>query len=112
MKIAIPTSDGLLDPHFGHCRSFTLFDMEPGSDRVLHCEVVEAPPHEPGLLPKWLSEKGVTRVVAGGMGERAIQIFSQFGVSVEVGAPRVPPEEALKMALSGSLAGGKNVCDH
>ncbi|MCK7542001.1 MAG: hypothetical protein MZV63_69485 [Marinilabiliales bacterium] len=33
-------------------------------------------PHEPGLLPGWLAEKGVTDVIAGGMGQRAIGLFN------------------------------------
>ena len=31
MRIAIPVSEGKLDPHFGHCRQFALVDV----DRVL-----------------------------------------------------------------------------
>ena len=56
-KIAIPTSDGLLDAHFGHCSQFALVEVEDGEIR--HIVYMDAPPHQPGLLPNWLSEKGV-----------------------------------------------------
>ena len=43
-----------------------LIDLEEGI--VLTEDKVVPPPHEPGLLPKWLAEKGATDIIAGGMG--------------------------------------------
>lgn len=34
-------------------------------------------PHEPGFLPVWLALQGVTHIIAGGMGQRAISLFNQ-----------------------------------
>ena len=84
--IAVPSSNGLLDEHFGHCHQFALLSVE--NDRIISESLIDAPPHEPGLLPKFLAEKGVTDVIAGGMGNRAIQLFNQHQVNVFVGAPK------------------------
>ena len=36
------------------------------------------PPHEPGILPKWIAQNGVTDVIVGGVGDRAIKILQHF----------------------------------
>ena len=109
-KIAVPTSDGVLDPHFGHCRQFALVEVE--GDDIKGVTYLDAPPHQPGLLPGWLAERGATDIIAGGMGQRAIQLFNQQGVNVFVGAPIMAPEKAVEGFLNGSLAFSANYCDH
>jgi len=108
---AIPTENGLLCAHFGHCEEFTLVEAGDGGEPVIN-EVCDAPPHEPGLLPRWLADKGVNTVIAGGMGERAQQIFAENGVKVLCGAPPLEPLQVVKHYLEGSLELGDNVCDH
>ena len=108
--IAIPTSDGLLDAHFGHCRQFTLIEVE--DDMMMGVTVIDAPPHQPGLLPPWLAERGVTDVIAGGMGQRAIQLFNQYGINVFVGAPLLSPQELVKGFLENTITFAANYCDH
>lgn len=108
---AIPTENGILCAHFGHCEEFTVIEAGDGKQPEIR-EVLEAPPHEPGLLPRWLSEKGVTTVIAGGMGTRAQQIFAESGVTVLCGAPAIEPLEVVKRYMSGTLELGGNVCDH
>jgi predicted Fe-Mo cluster-binding NifX family protein len=109
-KIAIPTSNGLLDAHFGHCRQFALVDVENGEIRQV--VYLDAPPHQPGLLPSWLAERGSTDVIAGGMGQRAIQIFNENGINVFVGAPILTPEELVQGYLDHTLSFSANYCDH
>ena len=70
------------------------------------------PPHEPGVLPKWLQEQEVGLVIAGGMGQRAQQLFAEKGIRVVVGAPVESPETLVTQYLAGTLATGENVCDH
>ncbi len=73
---------------------------------------MQAPEHEPGLLPRWLAQKGVGVVIAGGMGRRAMGLFAESGIEVAVGAPAEAPEELARQFLAGSLVTGDNVCDH
>ncbi|MCK5137466.1 MAG: NifB/NifX family molybdenum-iron cluster-binding protein [Bacteroidales bacterium] len=108
--IAIPSSNGLLDEHFGHCRQFALLSVE--DNKIESKSLIDAPPHEPGLLPKYLAEKGVTDVIAGGMGNRAIQLFNQHNVNVFVGAPKLSPEEITEGFLNKTLQFSTNYCDH
>ncbi len=112
MKIAIPLANGKLSMHFGHCEQFALLDVDPASRQIVKREDVVPPPHEPGLLPPWLADRGATVIIAGGMGQRAQALFSQAGIQVLVGAPADTPENVAASYLSGTLKSGVNVCDH
>jgi predicted Fe-Mo cluster-binding NifX family protein len=109
-KIAIPTSEGKLDGHFGHCKQFAMVEIE--NQNITRITYLDAPPHQPGLLPRWLSERGATDVIAGGMGQRAIQLFNDRGVNVFVGAPVLSPEELTNGFLTETLDFSANYCDH
>ena len=112
MKIAVPVAEGRLSLHFGHCAEFALIDVDMDAKKVLGAETLPAPPHQPGLLPKWLAERGANMVIAGGMGMRAQQIFQQHGIDVIVGAPSDTPQAVVESWLQGSLEAGQNLCDH
>lgn len=110
-KIAIPVDEaGILDGHFGHCKFFILLDVE--NDVIVKEEKVVPPPHEPGLLPKWLADRGVTDIISGGMGERAIELFNARGVNAFVGAPKLSAMFLAEGYLSGKLEFTANYCDH
>ena len=112
MRFAIPLADGKLAVHFGHCASFALLDVAPDGKAIMMREDVEAPPHQPGLLPPWLAERGVKRIIAGGMGQRAQALFAEHGIEVIVGAPVEAPEKLVERCLAGTLSVGDNACDH
>ena len=112
MRIAIPVSENKLDPHFGHCGSFALIDVDQAAKEIVTISTVDAPPHEPGLLPAWLAEQGANLVLAGGMGGRAIQLCADRGVEVIVGAPALDPETLVRSYLNGEIGKGSNACDH
>lgn len=110
MKIAIPLAEGKLTMHFGHCASFALMDIDPDEKKILKREDVAAPPHQPGLLPPWLAERGATLIIAGGMGQHAQTLFSQHGIEVIVGAPVETPEQLVAAYLAGIMQTGANAC--
>ncbi|MBM4093014.1 MAG: ATPase [Planctomycetes bacterium] len=112
MKIAIPLADGRLCMHFGHCEQFALVDVDEAARESQRAVLLTPPAHEPGLLPRWLHEQGADVVIAGGMGQRAQQLFAQNGIRVLVGAPADTPEELVSAYLAGTLKNGQNVCDH
>ena len=112
MKIAVPVANGLLNAHFGHCQSFALIEVDKETSRILGRNDIPAPPHEPGLLPRFLGEQGVDLIIAGGMGMQAQNLFSARGIEVIVGAPCLAPEDLVASYLSGALVSGDNVCDH
>lgn len=112
MKIAIPTANDQLAMHFGHCETFALITVDPEKKSITTQETIEAPPHEPGLLPGWLAQRDIKLVIAGGMGNRAQELFRAQGIEVIVGAPAKKSAELALIYLQGELTPGTNLCDH
>ena len=112
MKIAIPVAAGKLAMHFGHCEQFALVEVDDGDKTVTGTTYLTPPVHEPGVLPRWLHEQGADVIIAGGMGQRAQNLFSENGIKVVVGAPTGKPEDVVSAYLAGTLEVGQNVCDH
>jgi Mrp family chromosome partitioning ATPase/predicted Fe-Mo cluster-binding NifX family protein len=108
--LAIPVSEGKLASHFGHCENFALIETENGE--IKSTEMRTPPPHEPGIIPRWLHDQGADVIIAGGMGERAKQLLSENGIEVVVGAPMDSPESIVNRYLTNTLVLGENVCDH
>lgn len=110
-KIAVPVDyNNILDAHFGHCKFFLLMQVEEGN--IITEEKLRPPPHEPGVLPKWLAEKGVTDILAGGMGQKAIQVFNQYRVNVFVGVPQLCAKDLVDGFLNETISFSANYCDH
>ena len=112
IRVAVPLADGRLAAHFGHCEHFCFFDVDPMGKKILKREDIDAPPHQPGLLPPWMAEHGVTLIIAGGMGQRALGLFARLGIQVLVGAPVETPERLVSEYLAGTLQLDENICDH
>ncbi len=112
IKVAIPVAEGKLCNHFGHCEQFAFVYANQKEKKIKRVEYLDPPPHEPGVIPRWVSEQGANLVIAGGMGQRAQELFNQQGVKVIVGARGERPEDIVKAYLNGTLDIGENVCDH
>lgn len=112
MKIAIPLTGGKLSAHFGHCQEFAIIDADPDAKTIQVRDNVTPPPHEPGLYPAWLAERGATHIIAGGMGQKAQELFAQNKITVVTGAPADDPEAIVGLFLHGHLVTGANSCDH
>ena len=109
-KIAIPLENGRLCAHFGHCQQFSIVDVD--NNAIVSETRVTPPPHEPGLLPAWLAEKGVSHINAGGMGQRALALFKNQNIQVYVGAGSEDPVELVNDWIKLTLSSGSNACDH
>jgi ATP-binding protein involved in chromosome partitioning len=109
-KIAIPLAEGRLCNHFGHCKQFAVIRVKEGL--IDGKEFHTPPPHEPGVLPRWLGGLGVNLIIAGGMGQRALNLFTENGIKVITGSPSHEPETLVQVYLAGTLVSGPNVCDH
>ncbi len=110
MKIAVPLAEGKLTAHFGHCQELALIEVE--ENKIKNKKMLTPPPHEPGVLPRWLGQLGANVIIAGGMGQRAISLFSENNIKVVTGAPAVEPESLVNSYLNGTLVTKDNVCDH
>lgn len=112
MKIAVPVDDGRVSAHFGHCPTFELYEVDEATKTALSKVTLAAPPHEPGLLPRWLNERGANVIITGGMGPRARGLFTEHGIRVVVGIPAEPVDKVVAAYLAGALQAGANLCDH
>lgn len=108
--IAIPIENGVLCAHFGHCEQFAIVEVE--NDAIINIRALTPPEHVPGLYPRWVAEFGVTDVIAGGMGQKAIDLFNQQNINVFAGAPVKNPSELVSDFLAGNLSLQANYCDH
>ncbi|MCK5884295.1 MAG: NifB/NifX family molybdenum-iron cluster-binding protein [Bacteriovoracaceae bacterium] len=112
MKIAMPLADNKLCMHFGHCEVFRFFKIDEDTKSIIENVDITPPPHEPGLLPKWVGEQGGNIVLAGGMGHKAKTLFTAQGIQVITGVDEIDPEKAVTDYLNGTLTSGPNACDH
>ncbi|HPG40963.1 MAG TPA: iron-sulfur cluster carrier protein MrpORP [bacterium] len=111
-RYGIPVTDGKLCQHFGHSDKFALIDYDLEQNKIIKTEIKNPPPHEPGILPKWLHEQGVHVIIAGGMGERAKNLFIDAGIEVFIGAAVDTPENLVCAHVKKELIAGENMCDH
>ncbi|MFC1853530.1 iron-sulfur cluster carrier protein MrpORP [candidate division CSSED10-310 bacterium] len=112
INIAIPLVENRLSAHFGHCNEFLIAKVDRASGDILKRKLVPAPPHEPGMLPSWLHDQGAQVIIAGGMGQRAQQLFQQKGLTVVVGAESREPDVIIRDYINETLTLGENLCDH
>jgi len=109
-KIAIPTINNCLCQHFGHCEKFAIIEIE--ENKISKETYITPPPHEPGVLPGWLATMGVTHIIAGGMGQRAISLFNQQNIQVITGVQEKPVKVLADEFINNKLMTGVNSCDH
>jgi len=110
IKFAIPTLNGQLTAHFGHCEKFAIVNVE--DNKVINEEMIEPPVHQPGVYPKFLSEQGVNVIIAGGMGQKAQDLFAQNNIEVHMGVDAGSATELVEQYLNNQLQTGANLCDH
>jgi len=103
--------DGQISQHFGRCPYYLLVEVE-GSE-IKKTDAVDNPyydDHIPGMVPKFINEQGANVMVAGGMGPRAIDMFSNFGIEVVTGAVG-NTGNVLQAYLKGEIS-GVEPCKH
>ena len=101
MKFAVPVDHGKLSEKFGQAAQFAILEVRDGS--VGARQLLPTPPHEPGGIPEWLDDLGVTHVIAGSLGEKAQKLLTHKGMEVIAGAPLEAPEELVAKYLQKTL---------
>lgn len=110
MRIGIPTNDRVnVEAHFGHCKEFAIVDVENGE--IVKTDYITPPPHEPGVIPKFLADNSADIIVCGGMGQMAINLFKQNNIDVILGAQGAIKEN-LEEFLKGDLESTGSACEH
>ena len=107
---AIPTIDGKLCQHFGHCEKFAIVVTD--GQVVKSTSFVEPPAHQPGVYPQFLAQQDVEVIISGGMGSKAQELFKQHNIEVCIGVNTDSPEKLVEHYLADHLATGQNLCDH
>ncbi len=109
MKVAISTDQGYVSAHFGRCASYTIIEIHEG--KILNREEIPNPGHQPGFLPQFLSEKGVSFIIAGGMGPRAQGLFAEKNIQPIIGV-QGPVDEVIEKFVRQELEAGEDLCGH
>jgi len=110
MRVAVSADDsqGLespVSPHFGRCPYYILIDLDDRN--VKQVRAIENPfygQHQPGQVPAFVHQQGVDVMLTGGMGQRAIAFFQQYGIQAVTGAMG-SVRHALESYLGGDLSG-------
>jgi len=107
---AVPTVKGELTTHFGHCQQFAVIITQ--DNEIISEEYITPPAHQPGVYPRFLAGMGVNVIIAGGMGNRAHELFAQNNIEVHVGVHAETPKFLVEQYLNNQLQSGQNLCDH
>lgn len=107
--IAIPSSapgglDAPLGAHFGHCDLYTMVTVE--NNEIKSVDVIPNIPHQQGgcMAPvEYLSGKGASKLIAGGMGFRPLMGFNQVGIEVYFGGDFQTVGKAVQALIDGKL---------
>jgi predicted Fe-Mo cluster-binding NifX family protein len=108
-RIAIAADGSGVSSHFGHCERYVIYHIR--GQEIVHNEHIVSPGHEPGKLPRMLASCGITHVLAGGMGMKAVRLFEEQGIGVILGIQGSVDEVALSFA-EDRIVPGKSLCDH
>lgn len=107
MRIAISTDGQYVSQHFGRCPSFTLIDIE--NSKIVKKIEAANPGHSPGQIPQFLHDKGIERIVCGGMGARAQELFEEMGIEMTMGIEG-SMDAIIEKLEKGELIGGESTC--
>ena len=107
---AIPTLNGELTAHFGHCEKFAI--VETTEEKISKEYFLNPPVHQPGVYPKFLAEQGVHVIIAGGMGQTAQDLFALNKIEVYMGVQAGSPSKLVEDYINNNLQTGQNLCDH
>ena len=112
VKIAFPARDGQIDSHFGHCEYFTVMTIE--NNRIEKEERLD-PPTGCGCksnVVATLAELGVSVMLAGNMGQGAVNVLNSHGIRVVRGCSG-ETRSAAEQWLAGRITdSGEGCTDH
>ncbi len=83
LKLAVPTRGNIVDSHFGHCESYTIFSVDENK-KIVNTEVMPSPQGCgcKSNIASVLKDNGVTVMLAGNMGDGALNVLNRQGITV------------------------------
>ena len=111
MRIAVPTRDGHVDDHFGHCAYYTIFDIEDGN--IISTERLDSPQGCgcKSNIASVMQDMGIELMLAGNMGEGARNKLQSHNIRVIRGC-KGAIEAVVKGYLCGIILDSGESCDH
>ena len=103
--------DGQISQHFGRCPYYLILDVD--GNEIKNAKTVSNPyynNHVPRMVPQFINQQGVNVMIAGGMGPRAIDMFTSLGIEVATGAMG-NTGNVLQAYLRGEIS-GVEPCKH
>ena len=110
MKIAVPSRQNQVDEHFGHCEYFTVFTVNDRNE--IAAEETLAAPADCGCrsnIAQTLAGMGVRMMLAGNMGQGAVNVLNRCGIDVLRGCSG-NVKQVAEHWLSGSLKDSGVAC--
>jgi predicted Fe-Mo cluster-binding NifX family protein len=110
MKIALPSRQHQIDEHFGHCDHFTVFTIDE-QNRIAAEEKIAAPDSCgcKSNIAQILAQHGVKFMLAGNMGQGAVNVLNGCGISVLRGCTG-DVKAVAESWLSGNLQDSGMTC--
>lgn len=114
MKIAVPTKENnQIDAHFGHCEFYKIFTIS-GQNQVISEERMESPQGCgcKSNIAETFENEGIRTMLAGGIGDGAINKLKAHGVTV-IRNCQGDVSEIVKKYLAGEIKdSGRNCAAH
>jgi predicted Fe-Mo cluster-binding NifX family protein len=84
MKIALPSRQNQIDNHFGHCEYYTIMTVDKDKKEIISQEMLESPAGCgcKSNIAQTLSDIGVSVMLAGNMGQGAVNVLKNSGIEV------------------------------
>lgn len=108
-KVAVPSRNGQVDAHFGHCEYFTVYHIANGG--IAEERRVDSP-KDCGCksdIASILAADGVSLMLAGNMGDGAVRVLQANGIQVVRGASG-PTRSVVEAWLAGALRDSGVAC--
>lgn len=107
--VAVPSENGLLNPHFGHTKYFTLFTVR--QKEVIAEEEVPVIHGSHADVIAWLkNDKKAEVIIAGGMGEEAVNICRSFGMKLFRGIGVGKCSSIIRLYIENKLTDREGSC--
>ena len=111
MKIAVPTRDGVIDDHFGHCAYYTIFDIE--NNEIVATSRLDSPEGCgcKSNIASVMQEMGIEIMLAGNMGQGAKNKLESHNIQVIRGC-KGNIEMVVRAYLIGLIKDSGEGCSH
>ena len=107
MKICVTSQggnlDSLVDPRFGRCAYFIIYDTEKDSFESLSNPNISSPSGAGISSAQFVANKGVNAVLTGNVGPNSFGVFQASGIQVITGLAGLTVKEAIDKFKKGQL---------